>query len=73
MSHKPYLSRLIEFVDLHHLLGLNIAHSGSVIGIWCEEVDKTIEIKIFQEFAGIFIDAKWASTVKGGTQVYTEN
>lgn len=73
ICHKPYLNRLIEFIDLHHLLGLNIAHSGSVIGIWCKEVNKTIEFKLFEAFTDIFIDAKWVRTVKGGTQIYIDN
>lgn len=31
--HKPYFKALCDFVTCNHLLGLNVAHSGTVVGL----------------------------------------
>lgn len=36
---KPYLQELLQFVKSEKLLGLNIAHSGTVIGLLLQESD----------------------------------
>ncbi|MVX59445.1 kinase [Streptococcus danieliae] len=44
---KPFLSDLISFVEEWGLLGLNVAHSGSVLGLWISK-EETARIPLLE-------------------------
>lgn len=53
---KPYFSQLVEIVQQQQLLGINVAHSGSVVGLLVEkkeqlpELLKTIEASALKDW-----------------------
>ncbi len=53
---KPHFSRLMDMVEQHNLLGINVAHSGSVVGLLVEkkeqlpEIVKTIEASVLKDW-----------------------
>lgn len=44
---KPFLSNLLSFVEEWGLLGLNVAHSGSVVGLWISK-EETARIPLVE-------------------------
>lgn len=41
---KPYFSQLVELMKQHKLLGINVAHSGSVVGLLVEKKEQLPEL-----------------------------
>ncbi len=68
---KPYLEEMIVLTRKLGLLGLNIAHSGSVIAIWCEEttdLDK-IEKHYIDRLGRYFVRVRRLRTTHGGVRL----
>lgn len=41
---KPYFSQLVDLMEQHKLLGINVAHSGSVVGLLVEKKEQLPEL-----------------------------
>ena len=72
ISNKPYLNHMLDLVDTHQLYGMNIAHSGSVMGFWYHHDRHDIQLiekQLHNLLTDLLCKTTRVSTVAGGAEI----
>lgn len=66
---KPYLENIISIANGHHSVGVNVAHSGSLVGVFFKSIENADEFEyefMTTEFFKEYSVVRRAKTISGG-------